>query len=671
MRAMASRRPAAHSRDFGPHMFVLGTAGHVDHGKSTLVHALTGIDPDRLTEEKRRGLTIDLGFAFLKLPADLGLGPIGLIDVPGHIGFIRNMLAGVSGIDAAILVVAADEGIMPQTREHLAILDLLDIKICIPVLTKVDAVPDPEWLALVELDFEELLEGTKFAQTPIWHVSAERGTGLEELKAHLWSLPAGKDQIMKDAPARLPIDRVFTLSGFGTVVTGTLQAGQLTEGDRIEILPGQVEGRVRSLQAYHRKVQAAEAGTRLAVNVTGISHKEIQRGQVLGLVGRLREAVVLDASFRLLPDAPKPVEHDMEVMLFHGSAEVVARLRLLRDSFVLPGEEGYCQLVTASPVVMMRDDRFIMRLTSPSLTLGGGQVLAAPAPRFWKRFEKSTEAYFADMASRDLNRRVMQVATGNPFLTVSQLLHEFPAVAPAAVRKVLQICVGAGRLLTVPLAGRDCYVTAKDESLWLDLVENELSTYHRQFPLRRGQPREELFSRLAQHVRRLHRFDLDGAQFTALMALWREERNFRVKNGFISLSGHAVRFSDAQQRAVAHLARQMAATPFNPPARSVILEHLKGDVALLDALLEFGAYVAVSSDVVFDQAALTAMQDQVVQHLNARSSATMADIRDLLGTSRKNAQALLEYMDAALITYRAGEFRMLTERAKKAKRHDL
>ena len=665
MQATVSLRPVVHSRDSWPTMFVLGTAGHVDHGKSTLVRALTGIDPDRLAEEKRRGLTIDLGFAFLKPPADLDLGPIGLIDVPGHLDFIRNMLTGVSGIDAAILVVAADEGVMPQTREHLAILDLLDIEICIPVLTKVDSAPDPEWLALVELDLEELLDGTKFARTPIWQVSAEQGAGLEKLKAHLFSLSAGRRQTLKDAPARLPIDRVFTLSGFGTVVTGTLHAGRLAEGDRVEILPGRIEGRVRSLQAYHQAVKEAEAGTRLAVNVSGISHKEIQRGQVMGLAGSLRESVAVDAHFRLLPDAPKPVEHDMEVMLFQGSTEVVARLRLLKDSIVLPGEEGYCQLVTARPVVMLREDRFIMRLTSPSLTLGGGQVLAAPSPRFWKRFEKATASYFAAMASRDLIRKVTQVVTGHPFLSASQVLAEFPAVVPAEVRETLRTCVHEGILLTVPLANQQGHITAQDEGHWCNLAENELAAYHRQFPLRRGQPREDLFSRLAQHVRRQNGFGLDGTQFSALLALWQEKRSLRVEGGTVALAGHAVRLSDVQERAAANLARYMMETPFSPPARSVILEHLAGDTALLEALLESGAYVAVSGDVIFDQAALTAMQDQVVQHLDAEGSATMADIRDLLGTSRKYVQALLEYMDAALVTRRAGESRMLTDKMKK------
>ncbi len=665
MPTTAGRRPVVPSCDCGPPMFVLGTAGHVDHGKSTLVRALTGIDPDRLAEEKRRGLTIDLGFAFLQPPAELGADPIGLIDVPGHLDFIRNMLAGVSGIDAAVLVVAADEGVMPQTREHLAILDLLDVEICIPVLTKVDAVPDSEWLALVELDFEELLESTKFARTPVWHVSAEQGVGLEKLKAHLFALPAGRRRTLKDAPARLPIDRIFTLSGFGTVVTGTLQAGRLTEGDRIEILPGRTEGRVRSLQAYHREVEAAEAGTRLAVNVSGVSHTEIQRGQVLGRAGSLREATAVDACFRLLPDAPKPVEHDMEVMLFHGSTEVVARLRLLTDSMVLPGAEGYCQLVPARPVVMLRGDRFIMRLTSPSLTLGGGQVLAAPSPRFWKRFAPATASYFADMASRHLIKQVMQVVSGAPFLSASQVLDEFPTAAPAEVRKTLLTGVQEGILLTVPLAGRSGYLAARDERDWRDRAENELAAYHRQFPLRRGQPREDLFSRLARYLRRQYRLGLDGPQFAALLGLWQAQCRFRVESGTVALAGHEVRLSDTQQRAAAALARYMSENPFSPPVRAVILERLEGDTALLEALLEAGTYVAVSEDVVFGKAALTAMQDRVVQHLGDQGSATMADIRDLLGTSRRYVQALLEYMDAALITRRTGESRTLIEKTKR------
>ena len=652
-------------------MLVLGTAGHVDHGKSTLVQALTGIDPDRLVEEKRRGLTIDLGFAWMASQDDLKSGHIGLIDVPGHLDFIRNMLAGVSGIDAAMLVVAADEGVMPQTREHLAILDLLDIEVCVPILTKIDAAPDQEWLALVELEFAELLEGTKFARSPIWQVSAERGTGLEELKAHLRSLPADRRQTMRDGPARLPIDRVFTLSGFGTVVTGTLCSGQLNEGDIVEVLPGRIEGRVRSLQAYHQDVKEASAGTRLAVNLGGVSHHQIRRGQVLSQKGNLQESETLDAVFRLLPDAPKPVVHDMTVMLFHGSTEVTARVRLLRDSMILPGEEGFCQLVTTRPMVIARDDRFIIRMPSPSITLGGGIVLAAPSKRYWKRFDDETESYFSDMSSQDLPTQLTQIVTASPFQTFASLLKEFPMENPSELRNALSSCLRKGILLEVPFSSHETYASTEDESHWLGMAISELESYHDQYPLRQGQPREDLLSRLALQMRRKHKKEFEPSYLAALLNYWTSKSLLQVEKGIVSLDGHVVRFSEKQEQAAAKLASTMEANPFNPPTKSVMLEQLDNDKALLEVLLEEDSYITVSNDIVFSESAFAAMQDRIMQYLSTHGTATLAELRDLLGTSRKYVQPLLEYMDASLITRREGETRTLTERKKKELQRDL
>ncbi len=652
-------------------MFVLGTAGHVDHGKSTLVQALTGIDPDRLVEEKRRGLTIDLGFAWMASQDDLESGLIGLIDVPGHLDFIRNMLAGVSGIDAGMLVVAADEGVMPQTREHLAILDLLDIEACVPILTKVDAAPDPEWLALVELEFAELLEGTKFAHSPIWQVSAKRGTGMENLKARLRSLSAVRRQTMRDGSARLPIDRVFTLSGFGTVVTGTLCSGQLNVGDTVEVLPGRIEGRIRGLQAYHQEVEEASAGTRLAVNLSGVSHHQIRRGQVLSQKGFLRESETFDAVFRLLPDAPKPVVHDMNLMLFHGSTEVMARVRLLRDNMILPGEVGFCQFVSTSPMVIARDDRFIMRMPSPSITLGGGKVLAAPSRRYWKRFDDETKSYFTDMSSQDLSTQLAQIVTGSPFQTVSNLLSEFPMESHSEVNTALHSCLRQGLLLEVPLSPHEGFVSAEDEANWLGVATSELETYHHQNPLRQGQPSEDLLSRLALHMRRKLKQKIEPSHLAALLNYWTSKSLFKVERGIVSLNGHEVRFSKKQEHAAAKLALSMQSNPFSPPAKSAMLECLDNDEALLEALLDSGPYITAGNDIVFSESAIFTMQDRVTQYISAHGTATLAELRDLLGTSRKFVQALLEYMDANLITRREGETRTLTERKKKEMQRDI
>ncbi|MEP0764632.1 MAG: selenocysteine-specific translation elongation factor, partial [Chloroflexota bacterium] len=314
-------------------MHVIGTAGHVDHGKSTLTYALTGINPDRLAEEQRREMTIDLGFAWLDLPTG---ERVGIVDVPGHRDFIENMLAGVGGIDAALLVIAADEGVMPQTREHLAILDLLAVPTGLIALTKMDLISDPDWLELVQLDIMETVHGTVLDGKPIIPVSARTGEGLGDLVAALADLLAHQPPRADLGNPRLPIDRVFTISGFGVVVTGTLLDGALAVGQEVEIQPAAVRARVRGLQSHEQSIEQATPGRRLAVNLRGVDRDALKRGDVLGLPGAWQPTTLLDARLRYLPDAHLPLEHDDPVKFFVGAAEVMGRVRLLDKERVLP-----------------------------------------------------------------------------------------------------------------------------------------------------------------------------------------------------------------------------------------------------------------------------------------------------------------------------------------------
>ncbi|MCZ7542658.1 MAG: selenocysteine-specific translation elongation factor [Anaerolineae bacterium] len=322
-------------------MHVIGTAGHVDHGKSALVRALTGINPDRLREEQEREMTIDLGFAWLTLPNGES---VGIVDVPGHRDFIENMLAGVGGIDAALFVVAADEGVMPQTREHLAILDLLETQGGVIALTKRDLIHDPEWLELVTAEVSEAVDGTVLADAPIIPVSAHTGEGLEALVTALQSALAGRPPHPDRGRPRLWVDRVFTISGFGTVVTGTLTDGALAVGQEVVFLPEGLRGRVRGLQTHKAKIERALPGSRVAVNVSGVSKDQVRRGDLLTIPGWLRGTVLADVRFRHLPDASRPLRHNTEVKLFVGAAEVVARARLLDAPELAPGQEGWLQL---------------------------------------------------------------------------------------------------------------------------------------------------------------------------------------------------------------------------------------------------------------------------------------------------------------------------------------
>ncbi|HEU5368442.1 MAG TPA: selenocysteine-specific translation elongation factor, partial [Ktedonobacterales bacterium] len=385
-------------------MSCIGTAGHVDHGKSTLVTALTGIDPDRLAEEKARGMTIDLGFAWLRLP---GGREVSIVDVPGHESFIKNMLAGVGGIDLALLVVAADEGIMPQTEEHLAILDLLRVSRGVVALTKCDLVEE-DWLELVREEVAARLSTTTLADAPILPVSAYTGAGLPELLAALDALLETTPGRQNLGRPRLPVDRVFTIQGFGTVVTGTLLDGAFSVGQEIEILPQGLRARIRNLQTHKTSVETAQPGGRAAMNLAGIAKTDLARGDVITLPGRLRPTTLLDARFELLESAPRPLPHNAEVDLFVGAKEVRAHVRLLDSDELQPGERGWVQLRLAEPVAVARRDRFILRIPSPSLTIGGGEIIDTQ-PRHHKRRQPAALAAL-DILERGAPEEVMFAA---------------------------------------------------------------------------------------------------------------------------------------------------------------------------------------------------------------------------------------------------------------------
>ncbi len=354
-------------------MHVIGTAGHVDHGKSTLVEALTGIDPDRLKEEIEREMTIDLGFAWLK-PGE-GREEVGIVDVPGHQDFIENMLAGVGGIDLALLVVAADEGVMPQTKEHLAILDILEIRGGVVALTKIDLVEDPEWIELVTLDVLDSLSGTCLADSPIIPVSARTGQGLAELQQTLLPLLEGTQPRPDMGRPRLPIDRVFTLTGFGTIVTGTLIGGRFTLGESVELQPSGRKSRIRGLQTHQSERQTTFPGSRVAVNLTGIGRSDVSRGDVVAAPGVVSSTILCDTTYRQLPDASSALKHNEQVKLFIGSAEVMARTRVLGMKQIQPGQSGWLQLALSQKTPMVRGDRFVLRRPPPAMTLGGRKIL--------------------------------------------------------------------------------------------------------------------------------------------------------------------------------------------------------------------------------------------------------------------------------------------------------
>ena len=617
-------------------MRVIGTAGHVDHGKSTLVQRLTGIDPDRLAEEKARALTIDLGFAWLTLPDGETLG---IVDVPGHRDFIENMLAGVGGIDAAMLVVAADEGVMPQTREHLAILDLLGIDAGLVALTRVDLVDDPEWLELVKEEVLELLEGTSLADAPMLPVSATEGIGIDELLECLCEILARRPERQDGEQPRLPVDRVFSMSGFGTVVTGTLIGGSLRTGDEIELQPGDVRGRIRGLQSYQQKVQQALPGTRVAVNISGLAKSAVARGHVLGKPGQLRCTMLADVKFRYLSSVAQPLRHNAEVKLFTGTAETSARVRLLAGDELAPGSSGWLQLRLARPLPLMHNDRFILRRPSPAETIGGGVVIDPLPGRNWKRNQPHVLHRLRVLTDGSPAERLALAAGGRNPLTRRELLRESglgsealeSAMAAALQQELLVTLEGPRWLAQTDWRALECQMHAT------------LATFHKQYPLRRGMPREALRSQMR-------------IEQATLSALVEGDNEVAGEGDIVHLREHMVSFSPQQQSLVDQLTDMLQASPYTPPSWTEAIA-VTGE-ELLGALLENGDVVRVAPDIFFAAAAWRELLRAVLEIIERDGSVSASQLRDRFGTSRKYAIGLLESLDDARITRRKDDVRV-------------
>lgn len=619
-------------------MHVIGTAGHVDHGKSTLVRALTGIDPDRLAEEKEREMTIDLGFAWFRL----GNEEVGVVDVPGHRDFIENMLAGVGGIDLALFVIAADEGVMPQTREHLAILDLLGVGAGIVALTKIDLVDDPEWIELVALEIAEALEATTLAGAPIVPVSARTGDGLDTLREHLTAALAQADTRLDSGHARLPIDRVFTLSGFGTVVTGTLLDGSFRVGDAVEIAPDGLSARIRGLQTHKTKRDVAQPGSRVAINLTGVDYDELRRGQVVTLPGSLRPSTLLDVAYRHLPDAQQPLKHHADIKLFIGSAEVPGRARVLGRERLEPGESGWLQLALSGPVAVVRGDRFILRRPSPGETIGGGVVLDNNPGRRHRRFRPEVLARLEALQAGTPAELLMQTLLRSGPLEKAQALERAGLTSDEA-DTVIDELAEANELRRV---GKHLLATATWQQL-SDRVLAALAAYHAEYPLRHGMSREELRSRL----------QLPPPVFAALVEGLVAQRSLVEERTLLRLPGHQVTFSATQQAAVDELIALLRRSGVNSPSVKECRE-LVSD-AVYTALVDRGDLTQITPEIVYGTDEYARLMAALRLHLETHGSITAAQARDVLNTSRKYAIALLEHLDETRVTRRTGDERIL------------
>ncbi|MBI2879371.1 MAG: selenocysteine-specific translation elongation factor [Candidatus Rokubacteria bacterium] len=625
---------------------VVGTAGHIDHGKTALVKALTGIDTDRLKEEKERGITIDLGFAHLELEPGL---TVGIVDVPGHERFIKNMLAGVGGIDLVMLIVAADEGVMPQTREHLAICQLLRVRDGLVALTKTDLV-EADWLELVQEDVATFLRGSFLEGRPIVPVSAKTGEGVETLRAHLTELARAAPPKATDATFRLPIDRVFTIRGFGTVVTGTVTAGRIGLEERVEVYPKGVEARVRGLQTHGRPVTEAIAGQRTAVNLQGVERAALERGDVLSVPGLLRPTYMVDASLELLREAPRPLRHRERVRFHIGTSEVMARVVLLQGEALEPGERGYVQLRLEAPVVALPRDRYVVRSYSPMVTIGGGELLdiaplkarrsATVAGRLRILEHGSPEEILEEQLRRVGPRgsRVGDLAARTCF-------------GAERLRALLARLVEGGRALAVD---RESYLHAEVAAGLRRKALEVLGTFHAQHPLKPGMSKEELRMRLGE---------VEERSFLHLLGRLEAEGAVAGEKDKVRLASHQVRLDPRQQAVIERLEAEFRTAGVSPPSPEEAFAKVgpgrPEDHELLQVLLDERRLIRIKEGLLFHVESLQAAEARLVAHLRARKEITPGEFKDLLGITRKYAIPLMEYFDAQRLTVRVGDKRVL------------
>jgi selenocysteine-specific elongation factor len=631
---------------------IVGTAGHIDHGKTTLIRALTGRDTDRLKEEKERGISIELGFTYFDLPSGRRAG---IIDVPGHEKFIKNMLAGAGGVDVVVLVIAADEGVMPQTKEHLNILSLLQVKKGIIALTKKDMV-DSEWLEMIIEQIRDEIKDSFLKDAAIIPVSSVTGDGLKELIAEIDTVTEVVEEKDNHGTFRLPIDRTFTITGFGTVVTGTLISGSVNEGDKIEIYPKGIESRVRSLQVHEKNVSTAYAGQRVAVNIANVRTDDISRGDVLARPGSMEPTMMLDARLEVLGSADKAIDNRDRLRLYHGTSEIMCRVVLLDREELKPGDSAFVQLRLEEETACMKGDRFVIRTYSPMLTIGGGTILE-PNPPKRKRFKEDVIEELKIKEQGDPTEVVESYLIQNSgrYPEVKDIAKAAGNIGKESLEKVLQALSEKGAIQQFRL-GDDVYVL---HTRYLRDVETKLNelleAYHRKNPLKSGMSKEELRTRIFEGMKpRLA--DLVFGYYEAQGVL-------RLDNQYAALSGFKVQFNKIQEQIRAVIEKSYTENRFSPPKLSELAEASRLDKnqsqVVYAALIDMGRLVKLDEDMAILKEAYDEAAELVRKHIKENGSIQLGQFRDMLGTSRKYAMALLDSFDHNKITKRVGDNRVL------------
>lgn len=630
---------------------IIGTAGHIDHGKTTLIKALTGRDTDTLKEEKERGISINLGFTYFDLPSGKRAG---IVDVPGHERFIKNMLAGVSGIDMVLLVIAADEGIMPQTREHLNILSLLEVKKGIVAVTKKDMV-DKEWLDVVIEDIKEYLKGTFLENADIIAVSSVTGDGLDSLVKSIDKIAGEVQEKDSDSCFRLPVDRVFTVSGFGTVITGTLISGMVSEGDKIEIYPSGMQSKVRNIQVHENSVKTAFAGQRVAINLSNISVDEIKRGNVAAQLGCMEPSMMIDCRLKYLKDAPRPLKNRDRVRVYHGTSELFGRMVLLDKEVVNPGDSCLVQIRLESPISAIGGDKYVIRSYSPMVTIGGGTIID-PNPSKHKRFD---DRVLDELMTRE---------KGKPGLIVEQMLlknsSQFPGVSKLAklsgrneseIKTVLNDLISRGRAVCFNTAEGMGYCHADYIKSIEDTLKNYLNRFHEKYPLRIGASKEEVKTRLFEGGVKQKLFD-------DIMAMMEQRRSVKIDGKHVSLYGFIPSLNQEQQRIRNKIMDAYKADLVDAPKPNDVISSIKEDEAnskaVLDFLIDTGELVKIGEENIISRDAYDYAAQKLKEYLKENGEITLSQYRDMLNISRKAALSLLEHFDRIKITKRVGDRRV-------------
>ena len=637
---------------------VLGTAGHVDHGKTSFIRALTGIETDRLKEEKKRGITIELGFAFLDLPCGHRLG---IVDVPGHERFIKNMVAGAGGMDMVAFIIAADEGIMPQSREHLDICRLLGVKQGIVVLTKIDMVEE-EWLELVEDEIREFVAGTFLENAPVLPVSSTTGQGIDRVKEALNDIVASDRFAEAYGPFRMPVDRIFTMKGFGSVITGTSIAGRISVGDELMLYPDRQKGKVRGIQVHGLAVDMVEAGHRTAINVQGLEKEDIHRGDMAATPGTLAPAYVFDADFLYLAANKKAFKHRTRVRVHLGTAEIMGRISLLDRDTVQPGDQAPAQVLLEEPAVAWPGDRYVVRSYSPVTTIGGG-VLHNYLDKKRKRFKDE---------DRQQNRNIFQAFhRAEPEEMALFYLNE--AGGAGLDFDALAIKTGTfgnrlKKLLEKPISTRRVVVAESDRQRMIaaDVYESlqealraRVARFHLDNPLLPGMAMEELRRALPGQV--------DARLFQHLLSTMGREKKIVQEDGAIHLAGHTVTLKEDQEKLRGDLTALYETNGLTPPTLKAAYDALASFShasvkEMLDVLVRDKVLARVNESLYFSARHLETLEKRLIERLTEDEDLSPATFKEVTGASRKFSIPLLEYFDAAKITMRIGDKRVLRKR---------